>query len=303
MLVSTRNKQAQISIDVVFTLLAGFTAVGSASRSEAAPVAHVQPHSSSGQPPGAPGRVSAPGSLLLPEDPALQPADRLARALADSRLSDPGRPSIAGMWGKPRDTPRSPPMDEMPKTLNDEASLLGESQFKETEYIYKHSTIPRSATAVPYLSSDYNLRPHHRAASLSNQDLSNTRLGAGSLESLNYPHLTKDPFSVTAALGPSYQYPSDYSADYRNTSDPYSLVDRPPTYGAGYSTRDLGRTCAYNELLYPPRESSYTSVAESDSLTNDITSWQQKHQEQLKQQHLEVSRVRRVQDFVVTRSC
>ena len=191
-------------------------------------------------------------------------------------------------------------------------TLLDQSQFQEAEDVFngRHKTMPRAASAAPFLTnSESNLRPLHRDSSLSNSQPSlNGKLTADAADT-HYAPLSKDLItgSATAEL---YAHHNNRrrSADYVNpTSDIHSLYNRPPTYVGGYSSlsaqeRHDARYCS--SASYPHVERGYGLSAgaygahgasglphDGESLVNDITSWQQKHQEQLRQQKLEMSRV------------
>ena len=191
-------------------------------------------------------------------------------------------------------------------------TLIDQSQFREAEDVFngRHRTVPRAASAAPFLTnSESNLRPLHRDSSLSNSQPSlNGKLTADTADA-HYAPLSKDLLAGGTTVGlHAHNNHRRRSADYVNaTSDIYSHYNRPPTYGGGFSSLSVqerhdsnyGSSTSYPHVDrgYGLSTGAYSAHGASslphdgENLVNDITSWQQKHQEQLRQQKLEMSRV------------
>ena len=287
-----------------FIIYSGFTTIGSTTaRSEAAPVAHVHPH------PSSPAIVSktehhhAP-QKLSPDELGLKRSastDHLTRALAEARLAD-ARLSVDGLWDKSPGTRRWNSYQNLPEEygvipIDSDPTLLDQTQFREAEDVFntRHNTMPRSASAAPYLAnSESNLRPLHRDSSLSNSQPSlNGKLTANATNPAvhePYGHLGKDLPAGGTTMGLHSHTQRRHSEDYVNhSSDLYSHYNRAPTYGGGYSRHG---SSGYSLGPAPYSSHGTGTLTQDESLANDITSWQQKHQEQLRQQQLEMSRVK-----------
>ncbi len=272
---------------------------GSSSRSEAAPVAHVHPHPSS---PGvtsrfahgaaaATGRVSAPPGL--DQHLGETPADRLTRALAESRLSDPihtaydARPSIDALWGKPLESRRAASHDNLcdphqSVALADEATILEPRHVRETD----ESTM--SASATPYLaSSESNIRPGYYRDSY---DPNVPRLSAASLETLTPQFDQLDPKQATT------------THHFRSSTGSHSGQETHSTGFSGYSSSGGVYSQYDGSYNLPPGDTYGSHLLGSGNTETDLTSWQQRHEEQLLQQKLEASRVCERFSFVLNRA-
>ena len=244
-------------------------------------------------------------------------SDHLTRVLAETRLAE-ARLSVEGLLENPPSARRWNSFQNIPDEYgiipqDTDPTLLDQSQFQEAEDVFngRHKTMPpRAASAAPFLTnSESNLRPLHRDSSLSNSQPSlNSKLTAD-VKDTHYAHLSKDLIKggTTAGLY-AHHNNRGRSADYVNApSDIHSHYDRPPTYGGGYSSlsaQERHDPRYGSSTSYPHVDRGYGLSAgtygahgasglphEGESLVNDITSWQQKHQEQLRQQKLEISRV------------
>ena len=300
----------------------GFTTIGSPpARSEPAPVAHVHPHPSSPAISGSSARKDLVFGTPKPcaDEFGLKRSvstDHLTRALAETRLAE-ARLSVEGLFENSSGARRWNSFQNIPDEYgvipqDTDPTLLDQSQFQEAEDVFngRHRTMPRAVSAAPFLTnSESNLRPLHRDSSLSNSQPSlNGKLTADAAET-HYAPLSKDLItgSATAELYAHHNH-RRRSADYVNpTSDIHLHYNRPPTYGGGYSSlsaQERHDTRYGSSTSYPHVDRGYGLSAaaysahgasglphEGESLVNDITSWQQKHQEQLRQQKLEMSRV------------